>query len=197
MGCKSPVREHRCRAGLHGRQDGASTRPKQLRNREVPWEGSHRSTRMSRRTERSYKADGTDELAPHSAVRCSVPQVDDPVVPQEFTSLRREICARGTSATAGAAVSNGRRSGAEVSRGHSTEGHEPDTKTPEGLTTREGLNWAGNGDHRGSCPRVDAGWLSAGRRFSWQRKSLASSSFGTARNRRTRTRMSGGVGGGR
>jgi hypothetical protein len=54
---------------------------------------------------------------------------------------------------------------------------------------------AGSSDHRWSCPSVDAGWLSYGRRSSWQRKSPASS-FGTARNRRTRTRMSGGVGGG-
>ena len=56
-------------------------------------------------------------------------------------------------------------------------------------------NLAGRSDHRWSCPSVDAGWLSYGRRSSWQRKSAASS-FGTARNRRTRTRMSGGVGGG-
>jgi len=34
-GCKSPVQEHRCPAGRHGRQDGASPGPKQLRNREV------------------------------------------------------------------------------------------------------------------------------------------------------------------
>jgi hypothetical protein len=54
---------------------------------------------------------------------------------------------------------------------------------------------AGSSDHRWSCPSVDAGWLSYGRRSSWQRKSAASS-FGSARNRRTRTRMSGGVGGG-
>src|SRR3989442_4841683 len=37
-------------------------RPKQLRNREVWWEGSHRSKLMSRRTERPYQVDGTDEL---------------------------------------------------------------------------------------------------------------------------------------
>src|SRR3989442_12942290 len=36
----------------------------------------------------------------------------------------------------------------------------------------------------------------AGREPAWQRKSAAQS-FGTARNRRTRTRMSGGVGAGR
>ena len=141
---------------------------------------------VSRRTEMPYKADGTDELAQHSEVQCSVPEVNGAVVPGPFTFLLREICARGTPATAGTAASNDRCLGAEVSRGRSTEVHEPDTKTPEGLTTREGLNWAGNGDHRWSCPRVDADWLSAGRRSSWQRKSIALS-FGTARNRRTRT----------
>src|SRR5512137_626623 len=87
MGCKSPVRERCCPTGLHGWQDGASTRPKQLRDREVPWEGSLRSKLMSRRTERPYKVDGAGELARHSAARCSAPEINDPVVQQEFTSL--------------------------------------------------------------------------------------------------------------
>jgi len=34
---------------------------------------------------RSYKAHGEDELAPHSEVRCSAPEVNDPVVQGEFT----------------------------------------------------------------------------------------------------------------
>ncbi len=34
------VREHRCPAGSHGQQDDASARARQLRDREVPWEGS-------------------------------------------------------------------------------------------------------------------------------------------------------------
>jgi hypothetical protein len=55
-------------------------------------------------------------------------------------------------ATARAAVSNGRRAGTGVSRGHSTESHEPATKKTDGLTTREGLNRAGRHDHRWSCP---------------------------------------------
>ena len=185
----------------HERRDGPNIRPKQLRNREVPWEGSHRSKRMSRRTERPYKVDGAGELAPHSAAQSSAPEINGPAVPREFTFLLREICSRGSPATAGTVASNGHRPGAEVSRGRSTGDHEPgairpvETKKPEGLTTREGLNLAGSSDHRWSCPSVDAGWLSYGRRSSWQRKSAASS-FGTARNRRTRTRMSGGVGGG-
>jgi hypothetical protein len=99
---------------------------------------------MSRRTERPYKADGTDKLAPHSKAPCSVPEVNGPVAQQEFTSLLREICAPSTPATEGAAVREDRREGAEVSRGHSTGGHEPATKKPEGLTTREGLNLAGS-----------------------------------------------------
>ena len=98
---------------------------------------------MSRRTERPYKVDGTDELAQHSAVRCSVPEINGPVVPREFTSLLRETCERAPSATAGARVSNGPRAFAGVSRGRSTESNELDTKRPEGLTTREGLNLAG------------------------------------------------------
>ena len=107
---------------------------------------------MSRRTERSYKLDGADKLAQHSAVRCSAPEINGPVVQREFTFLLRETCNRAPSATAGARVSNGPRAFAGVSRGRSTEGNEPDTKIPEGLTTREGLNLAGRHDHRWSCP---------------------------------------------
>src|SRR5213596_3083473 len=105
MGSKSPVRE-RSHAGFHnGRQHDASTRPKQLRNREVPWEGSHRSKLMSRRTERPYKVDGTGELAPHSAARCSVPEINGPAVQRKFASLLREACSPSPSATAGVAAS--------------------------------------------------------------------------------------------
>jgi RNA-directed DNA polymerase len=60
-----------------------------------------------------------DELAPHSEVRCSVPEVNGPVVQGEFTSLLREICAPGTAATSGAPVRKDRRESTEVSRGHS------------------------------------------------------------------------------
>ena len=75
---------------------------------------------MSRRTERPYKVDGTGKLAPHSAARCSVPEINGPVVQQEFTSLLREICAPSTSATEGATVREDRREGTEVRRGHSS-----------------------------------------------------------------------------
>src|SRR6266446_589034 len=84
--------EHGCRAFHNERHGGPNIRPRQLRNREVSWEGSRRSKLMSRRTERPYKVDGTDRLARHSEVRCSVPEINGPVVQQEFTSLLRETC---------------------------------------------------------------------------------------------------------
>ena len=85
--------KHRYQAPHNEEQDDLNIRPKQLRNREVPWEGSHRSKLMSRRTERPYKADGTDKLAQHSKVPCLVPEVNGPVAQQEFTFLLRETCA--------------------------------------------------------------------------------------------------------
>src|SRR5512135_1167468 len=172
-----------------------NTRPKQLRNREVPWEGSQRSKRMSRRTERPYKVDGTGRLAPHSEAPCSVPEINGPVVPREFTSLLRETCSPGLPATAGLAVSNGGQAGAGVSRGRSTESNEPGTpgwshnlgraELGRQNTTIGGLvpgalrptGRALGSDHRG-------------------RERVAALFVRTARNRRTRTRMSGGVGGG-
>src|SRR5512142_1345428 len=119
--------EHGCRASHNEGHDGQNSRPRQLRNREVSWEGSQRSKRMSRRTERPYKVDGADKLAPHSAVQCSAPEINGPVVPREFTSLLREACSPNPPATVGAATSNGRRRAAGVSRGHSTESNEPGT----------------------------------------------------------------------
>src|SRR5215467_7964474 len=127
------------RASHIERYDGPNIRPKQLRNREVSWEGSHRSKLMSRRTERAYKVDGVGELAPHSTARCSTPEINAPAVQREFTFLLRETCHRAPLATVGAAVSNGCRVMAGVSRGRSTESNEPETKKPDGLTTREGL----------------------------------------------------------
>src|SRR6266513_2534632 len=114
--------EHGCQAFHYERQDGRNIRSKQLRNREVPWEGSHRSKLMSRRTERPYKVDGTGKLAPHSAAQCSVPEINGPVVQQEFTSLLREACNPGSMAQpSGARLSNEPRAGAGVSSGHSSE----------------------------------------------------------------------------
>ena len=57
--------------------------------------------------------------------RCSAPEINGPVVQQEFTSLLRETCHRAPPATAGAAASNDRRAVAGVSRGRSTESYEP------------------------------------------------------------------------
>src|SRR5262245_44474426 len=104
--------EHGYRAPHNERQGDRNIRPRQLRNREVPWEGSYGSKLMSRRTERPYKVDGAGELARHSAARCSAPEINGPVVQQEFTSLLRETCSPDPPATpinreqaAGAAVS--------------------------------------------------------------------------------------------
>jgi hypothetical protein len=77
---------------------------------------------MSRRTERPYKVDGAGELARHSAAQCSAPEINGPVVQQEFTSLLRETCSPSPSVRADAEVSNGPREIAGVSRGHSSEG---------------------------------------------------------------------------
>src|ERR1043165_4655685 len=88
--------EHGRRASHTEGYDGPNIRPKQLRDREVSWEGSQRSKLMSRRIERPYKVDGAGELARHSAARCSTPEINGPVVQQEFTSLLRETCGTGS-----------------------------------------------------------------------------------------------------
>ena len=147
---------------------------------------------MSRRTERPYQVDGADKLAQHSEAPCSVPEINGPVVQREFTFLLRETCKRAPSETAGARVSNGPRALAGVSRGRSTEGNEPgNTGGPHNSgraelgrqnTTIGGLvpgamkpiGRAPGSDHRG-------------------RERVAALSVRTARNRRTRTRMYGGV----
>jgi hypothetical protein len=106
---------------------------------------------MSRRTEMPYKVDGTDQLAQHSNIRCSVPEINGAVAQGKFTFLLREIWAGGTAATPtssreqtpGTAVREDRRASPEVSRSHSTGRYEPGN-TPEGLTTREGPNLADN-----------------------------------------------------
>jgi hypothetical protein len=99
-----------------------------------------------------YQADGAGKLAQHSNARCSTPEVNGAVAQAEFTSLLREVCSPSTSTSTGAASRKGRRAGAEVSGGRSTESNElgairpAETKKPEGLTTLEGLNLAGSGD---------------------------------------------------
>jgi len=125
MGCKSPMCEHGQTASHSERQDGRNIRPKQLRSREAPWEGSHGSKLMSRRTERPYQVDGVGEHAPQGAAPCSAPEINGPVVQREFTFLPRETCGPSLPATAGAAASNGPRAGTGVSRGRSTESNEP------------------------------------------------------------------------
>ena len=161
--------EHGGRAFHNERHGRRNIRPKQLRNREVSWEGSHGSKLMSRRTERPYKVDGVGEHAPQGAAPCSTPEINGPVVQREFTFLLRETCNRGLPATAGAAASNGPRAGADLSgegsrernfascespqgeragceRINSAEAVVPratSREIPDGLTTREGLNLAG------------------------------------------------------
>ncbi len=152
--------EHGCRAPHSEGHDGPNIRPKQLRSREAPWEGSLRSKLMSRRTERPYKVDGVGEHAPQGAAPCSAPEINGPVVQREFTFLLRETCRPSPSATVGAVARNGCRAGAGVSRGRSTEGNEPGY-TPDGLTTREGLNLAGRTRPSVVLSRSDAAdWLS-------------------------------------
>src|SRR5215469_16671308 len=113
--------EHGCQASHNEGQGDRNIRPRQLRSREAPWEGSYGSKLMSRRTERPYQVDGTGELARHSAAPCSVPEINGPVVQQEFTFLLREACNPSPPATAGAVVSNDPGGTAGVSRGHSSE----------------------------------------------------------------------------
>jgi hypothetical protein len=116
---------------------------------------------MSRRTERPYKVDGAGELARHSAAQCSAPEINGPVVQQEFTFLLRETCSPASPLTAGAAVSNGRRGTAGVNRGRSTESNEPDNEET-GRTHNSGRAELG----RQSRPSlvltwsVEADWLS-------------------------------------
>ena len=117
--------EHGCRASHNEGHDGQNIRPRQLRNREVSWEGSYRSKLMSRRTERPYKVDGVGKHAPQGAAPCSAPEINGPVVQQEFTSLLRETCSPSPPATVGAVARNGCRAGTGVSRGHSTDSNEP------------------------------------------------------------------------
>jgi len=117
--------EHGCRASHNERYDGLNIRPRQLRSRETPWEGSYGSKLMSRRTERPYKVDGTGKLARHSAAPCSVPEINGPVVQQKFTSLLKETSRPSSPLKAGALASNDPRAMRGVSRGHSTESNEP------------------------------------------------------------------------
>ncbi len=151
---------------------------------------------MSRRTERAYKVDGVGELAPHSAAQRSTPEINAPAVQQEFTSLLRETCHRAPSETAGTWVSNGPRAVAGVSRGHSTEGNEPEIRT--GWSHHSGR--AELGRQNTTIGGLVPGALKpTGRALGSDhrgRERVAALSVRTARNRRTRTRMYGGVGGG-
>ena len=159
------------------------------------WEASLRSTLMSRRTERPDKVDGAGELARHSTARRSAPEINGPAVQQKFTFLLRETCRPSPSATVRAVARNGCRAGAGVSRGRSIESNEP-------VMTR----WSHNSGRaelgRQSRPSVvlprsdEADWLSNRAAIIVAEKEWLLRPLRTARNRRTRTRRYGGVGGG-
>ena len=107
-----------------------------------------------------YKVDGTDKLAQHSKVRCLVPEINGAVAQGKFTFLLRETCAcQHGGKTPGTAIREDRCGSAGVSRGRSTGSHEP-VNTPEGLTTREGLNLAGSSDLGWTAVGVEAVRLS-------------------------------------
>jgi hypothetical protein len=112
---------------------------------------------VSRRTEMPFQADGAGKLAQHSNARCSASEVNGAVAQAEFASLLREICSPSPAATSGAASSNGRRAGAEVSRGRSTEsqraGEHPGGSHHSGRAEpdrqyRPWLDWCGRGRRR-------------------------------------------------
>ena len=147
---------------------------------------------MSRRTERPYKVDGAGRLAPHSEARCSVPEINGPAVPREFPSLLREACSPNPSATVGAAASNGRRRDAGVSRSRSTESNEPGTPGWSHNSGRAELGRQNTtiGGLDPGAPKPTGRALGSDHRG---RERVAALFVRTARNRRTRTRMSGGV----
>jgi len=105
--------EHGCRTSHTEWYDGPNIRPKQLRDREVSWEGSHRSKLMSR--------------------RIPIPNRDGPSL--SATPSNREQAA-------GAVVSNDHRAGQESAEAV-VPGVTSRKTTPDGLTTRKGLNLAG------------------------------------------------------
>src|SRR3974390_723141 len=113
--------EHGQTAPHNDGHNDRNIRPRQLRSREAPWEGSQGSKLMSRRTERPYQVDGVGEHAPQGAAPCSAPEINGPVVQREFTFLLRETCSPGAPATVGAAVSNGPRAATGGRRGRRTE----------------------------------------------------------------------------
>ena len=113
---------------------------------------------VSRRTEMPFQADGAGKLAPHSNARCPPPEVNGAVAQAEFVSLLREICSPSPATGSGAASSNGRRAGVEVSRGRIPRA--TSRFPPDGLTTREGLNLIGSIDPGWTGVGVDAAWLS-------------------------------------
>jgi hypothetical protein len=149
---------------------------------------------MSRRTERPYKVDGTGELAQHSAAQCSVPEINGPVVQQEFTSLLRETCRPSLSATTGAVVSNDHRAGQESAEAVVPRATSRKRRNRMVSQLGKGRTWQADTTIVGLVSEAMKPIGRATDSDHCGRERVLRHSARTARNRRTRTRMYGGVG---
>ena len=184
------------RASHNEGHDGQNIRPRQLPNREVRWEGSSGSKLRSRRTERPYQVDGAGEHARQGAARCSAPEINGPAVQQEFTSLLRETCSPVLPATAGAVTSNGHGAGQESAAAIVLRATSRQRRNRTGSQLRKGRTWRADTTMGGL---VSEAMKPTGRAFDSDprgRERVLRHSARTARNRRMRTRMYGGVGAG-
>ena len=138
----------------------------------------------SPRTETCSEADGGDELAQHSEVQDSLPEVKHGVVQRRFTPLLGEISARTWRATARDRRRQRRWPDGEVSRGRSSAGHEPgverrspvpDSNEPEGLTHARRTELKGRTVNRS---RLTQALTPTGRAWQWR---LLSGETDTAR----------------
>ena len=138
----------------------------------------------SPRTETCSEADGGDELAQHSEVQDSLPEVKHGVVQRRFTPLLGEISARTWRATARDRRRQRRWPDGEVSRGRSSAGHEPgvgsrspvpDPNGPEGLTHTRRTELKGRTVNRS---RLTQALTPTGRAWQWR---LLSGETDTAR----------------
>ena len=127
---------------------------------------------------------GWDELAQHSEVQDSLPEVKHGVVQRRFTPLLGEISARTWRATARDRRRQRRWPDGEVSRGRSSAGHEPgvgsrspvpDPNGPEGLTHARRTELKGRTVNRS---RLTQALTPTGRAWQWR---LLSGETDTAR----------------
>ena len=138
----------------------------------------------SPRTETCREADGGDELAQHSEVQDSLPEVKHGVVQRRFTPLLGEISVRSLRVTVRNLRWQRRRPDGEVSRGRSSAGHEPgverrspvpDSNEPEGLTHARRTELKGRTVNRSSLTQA---MTPTGRAWQWR---LLSGETDTAR----------------